>query len=90
MIVLATILSALSLLMSILFLVQSPTPPLGFVVAFFSLALSAPACIDTCVRDGAFDIERDVYRLCVISRSGTVSPKRVIGAPGPITLMRSA
>jgi acetyl esterase/lipase len=39
--ILATILSGLSLLMSVLFLVRSPKPPLGFIVAFFKLIAGA-------------------------------------------------
>jgi acetyl esterase/lipase len=38
MIILATILSGLSLLMSVLFLIQSPKPPLGFMLLIFKLA----------------------------------------------------
>ncbi len=41
MIVLAFILSGLSLLMSVLFLIQSPKPPLGFITAFFKLIAGA-------------------------------------------------
>ena len=41
MIALAYILSGLSLLMSVLLLVQSPKPPLGFLVLVFKLTASA-------------------------------------------------
>ena len=41
MITLAYILAGLSLLMSLLFLLQSPTPPLGFIVALSKLTAGA-------------------------------------------------
>jgi hypothetical protein len=39
--ILAYILSGLSLLMSVHFLIRSPKPPLGFIVAFFKLTAGA-------------------------------------------------